>query len=302
MVACEVGDDLNSMIRRMLSAEHVSLDSLRVVVGQSVRSERDARAVVASVQSCVQAVVEGSGWRPTRILVTVEVACPTTSTITPLVRRLNRTFGADLVAPDPTASLAPEVAVDRIVTALGAAFPPDVSVSIEPGSGLTASSQMLLTTVLDVKDDRDQVHVVLDAGINLASGTATEFHQLFNASRHGSPGSVPSRLVGPICTPADVLVPNWRLPEVRSGDVIAIMDVGSGFVPTSTSFSFGRPAVVLQRAGRFEVVRRAETYEDLVALDQFRYNGSGETSARGACTTFDERPGDEPERRSGPPA
>jgi len=46
------------------------------------------------------------------------------------------------------------------------------------------------------------------------------------------------------------------------------MDAGAYFVPFSTSFSFPQPAIVMVEDGRARLLRRAETFEDLVLLDE----------------------------------
>ena len=65
-----------------------------------------------------------------------------------------------------------------------------------------------------------------------------------------------------------MLYHHWRLPPVAVGDVLALMDTGAYFVPFSTSFSFPRPAIVIQRRNGCTVARRAETFEDLADLDE----------------------------------
>jgi diaminopimelate decarboxylase len=75
-------------------------------------------------------------------------------------------------------------------------------------------------------------------------------------------------VVGPICTPGDMLYGSVALPELASGDTLVIMDAGAYFVPFSTSFSFPRPAVVLLDDGCETLLRRAETFEDMIHGDQ----------------------------------
>lgn len=73
--------------------------------------------------------------------------------------------------------------------------------------------------------------------------------------------------MGPICSPGDLLRASVRLPRLRPGDAVAVMDAGAYFVPFATAFSFPRPAIVLLEGGEATLLRRAETFEDLVALD-----------------------------------
>ena len=55
---------------------------------------------------------------------------------------------------------------------------------------------------------------------------------------------------------------HWRLPDLAPGHVLAIMDAGAYFVPFSTTFSFPKPAIVLQDGPELTVLRRAETSGD----------------------------------------
>ena len=144
---------------------------------------------------------------------------------------------------------------------------PAPRVILEPGRALTADTQLLLTTVLDVKDDGGLAHAVLDAGVNVAEPVPNEFHQLFSVSAPAAPPTTPYRLVGPICTPADVLYNNWRLPSLEPGHVLAIMDSGAYFVPFSTTFSFPKPAILMQDGEDVVTCRRHESFEDMIGLD-----------------------------------
>jgi diaminopimelate decarboxylase len=139
---------------------------------------------------------------------------------------------------------------------------------LEPGRAMTANTQMLLCQVVMTKGAEGELtYAILDAGINLAESVRNEYHQLFSVGPVRSTCTRMYRLVGPICTPADVLYPAWELPELASGDALAIMDAGAYFVPFATSFSFPQPAIVLIDGGQDHLLRRAETFEDLVLLD-----------------------------------
>ena len=134
---------------------------------------------------------------------------------------------------------------------------------------MTGDAQFLLTSVIETKRANDKSYAIIDAGINLAESARNEYHQLLPISGHGAPRAETYTVVGPICTPGDTLYPAVRLPALRPGDTLAIMDAGAYFVPFSTSFSFPRPAVVMvHEDGRVQALRRAERHEDLIALDE----------------------------------
>jgi diaminopimelate decarboxylase len=212
-----------------------------------------------------------TGWHPTMLDLGGSLACPTVAAIPDREFRLNRALGTDLIPPDPAdcldlagaVRLAATMAADHF-TAAGLATP---RVILEPGRALTGNTQFLLATVLDVKNDGAIPHAVLDAGINVAEPVSGEYHQLFDVTTPGADATTSYRLVGPICTPADVLYWNWRLAPLAPGHVVAIMDSGAYFVPFSTAFSFPRPAIVLQDGPAIERGRRQEEFDDLVRND-----------------------------------
>ncbi len=251
---------------RVFADASVNVAVLRVRSSEVVRTTDDVETIVEAVAGAVKNLVPDLPQGMLEIVLSIDVACPTTAPIPMVAGRLNRAFGSDLVPPDLDATVSLDAACRQFVRGLLAQGVSAV-VSMEPGPALLSSSQFLLTTVLDVKADGDVTHVVLDAGINIAEATTTEFHQLFNASQMDGEANDSFRLVGPICTPADVLYTNWRLSRAAVGDVLAIMDTGSGFVNSSTMFSFPRPAIVQLVDGEAKLSRRGETFEDLVARD-----------------------------------
>lgn len=132
----------------------------------------------------------------------------------------------------------------------------------ESGRYLAASSGVLLTTVLDVKESRGRRFVVVDAGINHFGGMAglgrihiprAGFQRL-----GGAEGTGAADVVGPLCTPLDVLARGAPLGEVAPGDVLAVPNVGAyGLTASLVAFlSRTPPAEVVHRDGRVEEVHR----------------------------------------------
>lgn len=185
--------------------------------------------------------------------------------------RNNRTFSSEIVAPRPEDALSIERHVALVSERVSAHFAgcgvPAPRLLLEPGRSVTSDAQLLLTRVHSLKSGGERDYAILDAGINLAESCRSEYHQLLVASPCAGRVSRLYALAGPICTPGDTIHWGARLPELHVGDSLAIMDAGAYFVPFSTSFSFPRPAIVTVDDGRAQVVRRAETFEDLLAFD-----------------------------------
>lgn len=80
-------------------------------------------------------------------------------------------------------------------------------------------------------------------------------------------------IVGPVCFASDIVYRNIPMPEVRPGEVVAVMDSGAYFIAQESSFGFPRPAVVAVSGGRPRLVRRRETFEDLTARDVVDHPG-----------------------------
>jgi diaminopimelate decarboxylase len=185
--------------------------------------------------------------------------------------RINRAFFRELEPPDPAVSLDIESYVrllrERVGEHYRRAGEPAPRLFLEPGRSLTSDAQMLLTKVLSIKAEGERTYVILDAGINLAESCRSEYHQVFSIRDHGKSARRTYTLVGPICTPGDTLRWALRLPELTVGDTLAIMDSGAYFVPFATSFSFPQPAIVMVHERQVTLLRRAETFDDLVSYD-----------------------------------
>lgn len=237
-------------------------------------------ATGADLQSFVQSVLAFADEVHARLGLNLEVldfggslACPTTVHLTSRDVRFNTAFHADLVPRPPESVLSIREYTTQVVAMVERHYAevgrPVPRIFLEPGRAMTGNTQMLLCSVMITKQENEELsYAILDAGINIAEPIRNEYHQLFPVERSHSRRRRTYRLVGPICTPADVLYHAWELPELAPGDALAIMDSGAYFVPFSTSFSFPQPAIVLVDEDQTSLLRHAERFEDLVALDK----------------------------------
>ena len=75
-------------------------------------------------------------------------------------------------------------------------------------------------------------------------------------------------VVGPICETSDFFARDLDLPEPAEGDLLAIRDAGAYGFAMSSNYNFrGRAAEVLVEANEFRIVRKRETFEDLIRLE-----------------------------------
>jgi diaminopimelate decarboxylase len=75
-------------------------------------------------------------------------------------------------------------------------------------------------------------------------------------------------VVGPICESGDYLAKGRALPPTKRGDLLAVFTAGAyGFAMASNYNNRPRAAEVLVDGDRFTVIRRRETYDDLIAAE-----------------------------------
>ncbi len=147
---------------------------------------------------------------------------------------------------------------------------PVPAVFVEPGRALTSQAQVLLLSVGVVKRRADGSRIAIcDGGRSTcAAPLGNEYHELILANRARDPGRVTHTIVGGLCTPGDWTYVRKDLPELAPGDLLAVMDAGAYFTSFANDFAFPRPAVVLASAGQARVLRRRESYEALIAMDE----------------------------------
>ena len=264
-------DQVIAAVRTGLASPVLAMRGLHFHRGVTMRTAEEFSSYVGEVLAFCDLVRTATGWSPAILDLGGSLACPTVAGIPRLQFRLNRAFGSDLLPPDPSSCLrvgqASSLAWELVHEHCSSRGLPDPLIALEPGRALTGDTQFLLTSVLDVKADAELSYAILDAGINIAEPVANEYHHLIDVAYPCVESRYHYRLAGPICTPADVLYNDWRLPSLEAGRVLAIMDTGAYCVPFSTSFSFPRPSIVMIEEGGVRELRSAESFADLVALD-----------------------------------
>ncbi|RKH35723.1 pyridoxal-dependent decarboxylase [Corallococcus sicarius] len=257
--------------RKALALGTLDVVGLHAHRGELIRTEAELTGFVGSVLDFADELHRELGLDLEVLDLGGSLCTPTVEHIEQRDWRLNLTFQRDLPAPDFTAALSIERYVAKVVAQVEAHYAKQgrarPRIFLEPGRAMTGNTQLLLGRVHALKDGGERTWAVLDMGINHAECVRNEYHQLFHVERPDAPSHRAYTVVGPICTPGDTLYHAVRLPELKVGDTLAIMDAGAYFVPFGTSFSFPQPAIVGVEGGKVRVLRRAETNEDLVTFD-----------------------------------
>lgn len=145
------------------------------------------------------------------------------------------------------------------------------TIFFEPGRAISSSAQSLLLSVLNIKPGAgDKNFAIVDGGKNITVPLGYEHHEVFAVARMHEPAADKTfNIAGPLCYPQDILFKEKRFPELRRGDVLAVMDAGAYFVPNQQNFSNPRPAVVfIDDQGKVRLIRERESFQHIVALDR----------------------------------
>ena len=138
--------------------------------------------------------------------------------------------------------------------------------AIEPGRYLVADTTVLLTTVGDIKEHPEKTFAGVDAGFNTLIRPAFygSYHHGAVANRFGARATYNYDIVGQICESGDFIARDRMLPRIEIGDIIAVYDTGAyGFTMASNYNSRPLPAEVLVKDGQMNLIREAQTLDDL---------------------------------------
>jgi len=142
----------------------------------------------------------------------------------------------------------------------------------EPGRSLVGSAGTTLYRVGAIKQASETTtYVAIDGGMsdNPRPQLYGARHSALLANRAEEPAAGDYVVCGKHCESGDVLIQGIRLPEPRRGDLLAVPATGGYTLGMSSNYNaVPRPAAVLVRKGEARLIRRRETIEDLLALDE----------------------------------
>lgn len=186
-------------------------------------------------------------------------------------------YGADYeTAAAPTAADYADVIIPKLRNR-------NLKLILEPGASIAANAAILLTRVLYLKQGGKKKFVIVDAGMNdlIRPPLYGAFHFIWpvNVETGFVPprkqkdlflkGCEPVDVVGPVCESTDFFAKQRPLPPVHRDDLIAIFTTGAYGFSMSSNYN-ARPMLseVLVDGDRFTVIRKRQTYEDLVRLER----------------------------------
>jgi diaminopimelate decarboxylase len=233
-----------------LCAIHIHLGSAGKTVQPYVEAIGKVLALIEQLRSdgfIVEALDIGGGYGADYITGTAPTAADYAAAIMPLLRRKN------------------------------------LKLILEPGASIAANAAIFVMNVLYLKKGGRKKFVIVDAGMNdlIRPPLYGAFHFIWPVEVGDK--FVPRRrdkdlkldgtevvdVVGPICEGADFFAKDRALPPVKRGDLLSVFAAGAYSFSMSSNYNArGRAAEVLVDGDKFSVIRKRETYEDLIALEK----------------------------------
>ena len=161
-------------------------------------------------------------------------------------------------------------AQDYVAALVGEIRPTGLPIIVEPGRSIVGPAGALVARVIDLKPRNAlSEFVIIDAGMTelMRPALYNAFHRI-EPVRPSSGAARDYEIVGPVCESSDVVGRDRDLPPLAVGDLVAIRDAGAyGSAMASNYNRRPLPAEVLVDAGGWRVIRRRQTVDDMLALE-----------------------------------
>lgn len=143
---------------------------------------------------------------------------------------------------------------------------------IEPGRYLVGEGGVYVTRVNDIKVSRGKKFLIVDGGMNHHLAASGNLGQVIKRNfpvailnRLGEEDCETVDVIGPLCTPLDVLARDISLPKAEVGDLVGVFQSGA-YARAASPLGFlshPTPPEVLVYEGEARLIRRRGTYDDL---------------------------------------
>jgi diaminopimelate decarboxylase len=141
------------------------------------------------------------------------------------------------------------------------------TIIFEPGRLIMGNAGILVTRVLYTKVNEGKNFVIADAGMNdlVRPSLYGSYQEILPIVKKNQKPKIMVDIVGPICESGDFLAKDRELPAFEQGDCLAVLSAGAyGFSMSSNYNSRRRVAEILVKGDEFYVIRKRETYEDIL--------------------------------------
>lgn len=160
--------------------------------------------------------------------------------------------------------------------------PLECHIILEPGRAIVGNAGILITKVLFTKQNAYKHFTVVDAAMTdcIRPALYNAYHEIIPVKQQILDSSsrtkhnrreVNTDVVGPVCESSDFLARNRTLTEPGPGDLLAVLSAGAyGFVMASHYNSRPKTPEVLVNGSKFFVIRKRETYHDLIRGEEIQ--------------------------------
>ncbi len=153
---------------------------------------------------------------------------------------------------------------------------------LEPGRFIVGNAGILVSRVVFTKETGGKRYVIQDAAMNdlIRPTLYDSFHRIWPVTPKANvperpddyeadiPGTMKQDVVGPVCESGDFLAKARNLPELHRGELLAVFSAGAYGMSMASNYNARcRAAEVLVTGGTHRLIRRRETYTDLVAAE-----------------------------------
>jgi diaminopimelate decarboxylase len=145
----------------------------------------------------------------------------------------------------------------------------DITILCEPGRYMVANAGAFFTKVLYEKENDGKRFVIVDGAMNdlLRPSLYNAYHKIEAVGVEGEKSE--ADVVGPVCESGDFLGKKVMLPPLQHNDLLIVHSTGAyGFTMASNYNTRPKVAEVALQAGEDRLIRKRESYEDLIALEK----------------------------------
>lgn len=142
------------------------------------------------------------------------------------------------------------------------------TLTIEPGRSIVGNAGTTLYTVGSIKQIPEvRKYVAVDGGMtdNIRPALYRAQYECVIANKVNSSSTEKVTISGKCCESGDILLNNVEIPEVESGDILAVLATGAyGYSMSSNYNKIPRAAVVLVKDGNAKIICKRQSYDDLI--------------------------------------
>lgn len=168
-------------------------------------------------------------------------------------------YGAGEVPPHPEDYAA---MIKRVASPLG------LQLIFEPGRMIAGNAGALISRVIYDKKGEERRFLIIDAGMNdlIRPALYDAYHDMRPVERRAGAAPVDYDVVGPVCETGDIFARARALPEMREGDLVALMSAGAYGAVQASQYNT-RPMIpeVLVNGEKWAVIRKRPSFEEITA-------------------------------------